>query len=145
MSGLDPVGRKQMRDLIRDIRDAGTSVIFSSHILSDAEAVCDRIVILAGGKVQASLFLAEHNHIDDYEITVLPATDQVRSVLAEVSTKINQLDNGNLVLVVPELESVNHAIDLIRHHGSSVVEVTPRRSSLEEVFLKHTNAAQLGK
>ena len=52
MSGLDPVGRREIRDIILDLKNQGRTVFFSTHILSDAEMLCDRVAVLAGGKLQ---------------------------------------------------------------------------------------------
>ena len=54
MSGLDPVGRREVRDIILDLKQQGRTVFFSTHILSDAEMLCDRVAVLAGGKLQGS-------------------------------------------------------------------------------------------
>ncbi len=59
MSGLDPAGRKAMRDLILRLKDSGTTVLFSSHVLSDAQALCDRVAILAGGQLREIVDLAD--------------------------------------------------------------------------------------
>src|SRR2546421_4890226 len=58
MSGLDPAGRKEMRELIGTLKSDGTTVLFSSHILSDAEALCDHVAILANGRLREMVDLA---------------------------------------------------------------------------------------
>ena len=83
MSGLDPVGRKEVRDLIVDERDRGRTIFFSTHILSDVEAMCDRVAILREGKVVVSGALRQllRGEVLGTEITLAGASDALCEAL----------------------------------------------------------------
>src|SRR4030095_6658900 len=70
MSGLDPTGRHAMRELIRALHHAGTTVIFSSHILPDAEALCDRVGVLTNGRIREVVDLRAEGGGRVYQLTV---------------------------------------------------------------------------
>jgi ABC-2 type transport system ATP-binding protein len=137
MSGLDPTGRKFMRDLIGQLRRGGTTVIFSSHILPDAEALCQKVAILARGKVQEVIDLQRDRGASAYDLALrnvdYGTLDTLRDLLhAQVAA------NGDLHHVrLPNFAVVGQALDLVRQAGGSVESLTPIHPSLEERFLAH--------
>jgi ABC-2 type transport system ATP-binding protein len=137
MSGLDPVGRRQMRELIREIRDQGTSVIFSSHILPDAEALCDRVGILTAGELREVIEVAEHAAADHFEIAVQSVNGAVRIELERIAGVTVTEHEGLQIVRLSEQRLVDRAIDLIREKRGSIQSITPRFTSLEERFLRH--------
>ncbi len=137
MSGLDPVGRRQMRELIREIRDQGTSVIFSSHILPDAEALCERVGILTSGQLREVIELADHAHADHFEIAVRSVNGTVRGALERLEGVSVIEREGIQIVHLPGQELVDRAIDVIREKHGSIQSITPRFTSLEERFLHH--------
>jgi ABC-2 type transport system ATP-binding protein len=135
MSGLDPVGRKEVRDLILWLRDQGKTVFFSTHILPDVEAICDRVAIIAGGTIQEVGPIA---HLLD---TSLTGTELVLALAAGQSLD-GRLPEGATVragalttVVVPAGTDVTRLLVALADVGQ-IVSVTPRRGSLEDVFLK---------
>jgi ABC-2 type transport system ATP-binding protein len=140
MSGLDPVGRRLMRDLIRDIRDEGASVIFSSHILPDVEAICDRVGILTAGRLQEVIALADHAAADHFELSVERANGAVRAALAELRGASVREVETQLLIRLPEQGMVDAVVDLVRRENGSIQRITPYHTSLEERFLKHAQS-----
>jgi len=139
MSGLDPVGRREMRELIRGLRDQGTSVIFSSHILSDAETLCDRVGILTRGQLREVITVADHANATSFELVVRAHNGTVRSAIEGLAgAVVAASSNGELfTMTLPEQKTVDEAVDLIRQHGASIERITPQHTSIEERFLHH--------
>src|SRR5215470_3650604 len=141
MSGLDPIGRKEVRDLILWLRDAGKTVFFSTHILPDVEAVCDRVAIIAGGRIQevgpvASLLDAS---LVGTEIAVrlLPGHSLDGRLPAGVSA-IASADETTLVCDAKV--DVNELLVALAP-ACRVISVVPRRDTLDELFLRKTREA----
>lgn len=136
MSGLDPSGRRDVRDLILELRASGKTVFFSSHILQDAETLCDGVAILAGGRVRAEGRLGDllSGKALWYEVTVrgdIPPPEGTRTVShAGGATLLRVDDAGRLAATLAAL----HA------RGVEVEAVWPRRESLEDLFLRHVGA-----
>ncbi len=132
MSGLDPIGRKEVRDLIHELRDAGKTIFFSTHILSDVEAICDRAAIIVGGKV------LDVGPIGKLLDASLQGTDVVllvpegKDVAAPEGAKVRRVGDHVTVTLPPEAD-----VDAFLRAGAGrVVSVTPRKESLEDVFVK---------
>lgn len=137
-SGLDPLGRKEVRDLILRLRDEGRTVLFSSHILSDAEMICDRVGILYKGKLinigsMAELLSAKTLQ---YELVVSGVPDTAKESLKQGTVRF--LDSGNQVLLAYEAEPlVQEAIRQTVELGGRIESMTPRKETLEEYFIRH--------
>ncbi len=137
MSGLDPIGRRLMRELICDIRDRGASLIFSSHILPDVEAVCDRVGILTEGQVREVITLSDHAHADYFEIAAQCPNGTTWAELQTLSgVSITQRDGHHVVKVINQ-ELVHSTVDLLRRNDGTIKSITPLHTSLEERFLRH--------
>ena len=136
MSGLDPVGRKEVRDLIYAERDQGRTIFFSTHILSDVEAMCDRVAILREGKVVVSGALREllRGDVLSTEIALAGATDRLCADLADKGfTLVRRPD-----VVVVEIKgegSVGQVLQMALAAGAQVIEVSRKRETLEDLFL----------
>jgi ABC-2 type transport system ATP-binding protein len=137
MSGLDPVGRKEVRDLILSLRAERRTVFFSTHILSDVEVVCDRVAILAKGKVAALSPLQDLLQMagDEMEVILVDATPAARSKLASVSGA-RIADSGDRLVVRLPQHDVSQVMSIARDDGGKVLSVSPARRSLEEIFLQ---------
>src|SRR5262249_9564960 len=102
MSGLDPIGRRQVRDIILRLRDRGTTVFFSSHILADAETLCSRVAIVAGGKLVASGNLADMVpfRLRGWDLVVSELSDDAAAALAGSGATITRIgpDRHHLLL-----------------------------------------------
>jgi len=146
MSGLDPIGRKQVRDLILSLRDQGKTVFFSTHIIPDVEMICDRVGIVVKGKLLASGRVDElmsHGHTQSVEV-VCDGLDPARvEALASSATRLIQ-QGRRCLFVLPGPEHVDDLLAAIRAHGASLVSVTPQKRSLEELFLEQTDPSGRG-
>ncbi|HZQ18540.1 MAG TPA: ABC transporter ATP-binding protein [Terriglobales bacterium] len=137
MSGLDPMGRREVRNLIEELKARGKTVFFSTHILSDAEALCDRVAILHEGELRGVGAIAEltanvHGKVEIvWQGTAVPPN--IRSLAASFHSSAEATR-----VVVPE-ETQDAVLDALRKAGMRLVSLTPVRTSLEDYFL-----AQLG-
>jgi ABC-2 type transport system ATP-binding protein len=145
MSGLDPIGRREIRELIAELREKGTTVFMSTHILSDIEALCDNVAILRGGKLAATGnlndLLTNSGETQIYEITVkgIPA-EVLRSEIANISgATVSAKPNGANIQVLDE-KDIDKLLPIIRNEGGSLISVQPVRQSLEELFVKETES-----
>jgi ABC-2 type transport system ATP-binding protein len=139
MSGLDPIGRHAMRELVRALHAAGTTIIFSSHILPDAEALCDRVAILAGGR------LREIVDVDTagpavYQLVVGPLPADTLAALERLAGGAPVAAGGGWRLRLPGSTAVGPALDLVRAAGGTVESLVPAHPSLEERFLAHVGS-----
>jgi ABC-2 type transport system ATP-binding protein len=142
MSGLDPVGRKEVRDLILELRDAGKTVFFSSHILSDVEQLSDRVAIVVGGKltdVGRPRELVGHTRLGTEVRLALPAAES-RTALAERAATVRD-DAGEVVFELAADADVDAFVEMSRTLGGKLVSVTPRFETLEDLFLRRVEAA----
>ena len=137
MSGLDPVGRREVRDLILSLRDAGTTVCFSSHILQDAEMICDRVAILKQGRRIASGALEDlvKPEVRWFEVSITG----VDSACLQVE-RVSESKEGMLVRVA-DTEQLARLIDAVRENGGHIVSVWPRKDTLEDYFLRQVRGA----
>ncbi|MDX2169213.1 MAG: ABC transporter ATP-binding protein [Deltaproteobacteria bacterium] len=137
MSGLDPTGRHAMRELVRELHAAGTTVIFSSHVLPDAEALCDRVAILVGGTLREIVDLRSARGAHLYQLTVSGVGADTVAALARLAGTPPTLDGGAWLLRLPASQDVGPALDLVRHAGGNIESLVPVHPSLEERFLAH--------
>ncbi len=137
MSGLDPVGRKEVRDLIVEERHAGRTVFFSSHILADIEMMCDRICILKKGEVVVSGSLRELLHADvrKSEIELVNVSDALAAELREMGHVAKAMTNS-LALEVEGDTAVRAVLERALAAGATVESVRPKRESLEALFVQ---------
>jgi ABC-2 type transport system ATP-binding protein len=146
MSGLDPIGRKEVRDLILGLRDAGKTVFFSTHILSDVEAITDRVAIIARGQLQAHGTPAElvSRTVRGVEVTVvLPAApgDAGDAALAAGATGVRRVGD-ELTLTLAADADVDAWIDRAHAAGARVLQVAPRHETLEDLFVRRVAGAE---
>lgn len=141
MSGLDPMGRREIRELIAGLRESGTTVFMSTHILSDVEALCDQVAILRGGKLAATGnlhdLLARGGERQSFEVNAsgISAASLNGSARGFV---VREKPTGISLEVRSETE-IDSAIKVIRDNGGRLLSVQPIRQSLEELFVKETN------
>jgi ABC-2 type transport system ATP-binding protein len=136
-SGLDPLGRKEVRDIILDLKREGRTVLFSSHILSDAELICDRVGILNRGNLLQVGAMSEllSTKVKEIEVTVAGlAPVRVEEFRSKAKRFLRQGDETLFVVASQEL-----ADDIVRAAIASqkgrIVAVTPRKETLEEYFI----------
>jgi ABC-2 type transport system ATP-binding protein len=140
MSGLDPIGRRQVRDLIAALRTSGVTVFFSSHIIADIEVLCDRVAILNHGRLSHLGRLDELRQQQDaaghLEITVLGAG------VAELEDALRKVEGAQVTatpagarIEVPSERDVDAALAAARTCDARLVSVQPVRQSLEDLFV----------
>ena len=136
MSGLDPIGRKEVRDIIISLRAAGKTVFFSTHILSDATLLCDRVAILAGGTLRDTGPLGEllNPRVDAVEL-LYDGDDALAARVAAIDGEHTRTSEGRLAKLA-DLEHANRAARLVLEGGGRVLSLAPHRQSLEELFLQ---------
>src|SRR6202161_2725472 len=134
MSGLDPVGRREIRDIILDLKNQGRTVFFSTHILSDAEMLCDRVAVLVGGKLQG---VGAPREIVSMEVQGMEILFELRAGTALPPKLLERATHTGerYRIVVPEAE-VYAALEQLRNCEARILSVTPLRPSLEDYFLK---------
>ena len=143
MSGLDPIGRREIRELISELRDKGTTVFMSTHILSDIEALCDNVAILRKGKLAATgkldELLTESGEKQSFEIVVKNVSaESLANALSEVAGATVSAKPNGANIHVSEENDVERVLQIVRNHGGKLISVLPIRQSLEELFVKET-------
>ena len=139
MSGLDPIGRHHMRELIRSLQQDGTTVLFSSHILPDAEALCSRVGILARGKLRDVVRLDHDADPSAYLLAVRRVSADALDVLERLAAAPPQNRGDTWQVQLPDSAAVRAAMDVLRASSASVESLTPVRASLEERFLAYVS------
>jgi ABC-2 type transport system ATP-binding protein len=141
MSGLDPVGRKDVRDIILSVRDQGKTVFFSTHILSDVEMICDRVGILAKGKLLALGRIEDlvNRHVAQTVEVVCDGLVGEETPLIKDSA-VRLLQRGNRCwMIIPGQSKLEDVLSAVREAGGRLISVIPHKGSLEEIFLEQTN------
>jgi ABC-2 type transport system ATP-binding protein len=137
-SGLDPVGRKELRDLITGLKDRGKTIFLSSHLLSEMEALCDRVAVLSGGRLVGEGRPSEIVQNSDQAIVVVSGLDPLDAVWrieAESLQAKCEPDGNNFRFSVLGESAYTLISQLIKHEGK-LVSVTPQRETLEDAFLR---------
>src|SRR6516162_4662985 len=136
MSGLDPLGRHEVRELIQDLKDRGKTIFFSTHILSDAEALCDRVAVIHKGELRGvgvvndlQSTIADKTEVIWQGATALPA---VTSLLAESHV------TGDTVRASVSAAGLDALLEKLRQQHARLISVTPLQGTLEEYFLSKT-------
>ena len=136
MSGLDPFGRRDVRDLIEEQRDRGTTVLFSSHILPDVETLCDRVAIILAGRLTRVATVGEIVSGTRQRVEIRCARVPLLEVTPELRDVLERQDHSHdTVFLLHDDARLNEAIDWLLRKGARLRAVTPQRTSLEELFL----------
>jgi ABC-2 type transport system ATP-binding protein len=139
MSGLDPMGRREVRDLMEQLKHEGKTIFFSTHILSDAEALCDRVGIIHEGELRGvgavvDLTSSVHGRVElVWQGTAVPAS--LRALGAECHI------TGNTVRAVLSEANQDTALEALRRERLRLISVTPVRTSLEDYFMQKLQPA----
>jgi ABC-2 type transport system ATP-binding protein len=134
MSGLDPVGRREVRDIILDLKRQGRTVFFSTHILSDAEMLCDRVAVLVGGKLLGLGAPSEIVSMEVYAMEILFEAREGRSLPSALTQRATKI-GGRYRVEVPEAELYG-ALEQLRNSEARILSVTPLRPTLEDYFFR---------
>ncbi len=141
MSGLDPGGRIQIRNIILGLRDQGKTVFFSSHIIPDVEMICDRVGIVVRGKLVASGRVEElikPGHTQSIEVICQGIKADDIPAIRSLASRIVQRER-NCLMILPGVERLDDLLGMIKAHGGTLVAVTPYKGSLEELFLQQAS------
>ena len=139
MSGLDPMGRREVRDLMEQLKQEGKTIFFSTHILSDAEALCDRVAIIHQGELRGvgavvDLTSSVHGRVElVWHGTAVPSS--LRALGAECHI------TGNTVRAVVSEANQDTALEALRRERLRLISVTPVRTSLEDYFMQKLQPA----
>jgi ABC-2 type transport system ATP-binding protein len=137
MSGLDPLGRKDVRDVILSLRDEGKTVFFSSHILEDAEVICDQVAIILSGRVVKQGYLDEllGQELVGSELTVEGIPESLYAELQRQARRAVVQGNRFLFEFAGESDG-EKALDRVRDVGGRIRSFVPKRKSLEDLLLE---------
>lgn len=141
-TGLDPIARKEMRDILARLRDRGKTLMISSHELLEVELISDRAGILYQGELQKLGTIDELLTDRDVTIMVEGASDDVLGKLAARGITAEDKVDSRLVLRVPSDLSAYDALALCKEHSLNLLSVAPRRETLEELFVRTVGEAQ---
>jgi ABC-2 type transport system ATP-binding protein len=137
MSGLDPLGRKDVRDVILSLRDEGKTVFFSSHILEDAEVICDQVAIILSGRV------AKQGYLDELLGQELVGCELVVEAISEpLYTELQRgarraiVQGQRFLFEFGAEDEAEKALDLVRANGGRIRSLAPKRKSLEDLLLE---------
>jgi ABC-2 type transport system ATP-binding protein len=135
MSGLDPVGRKEMRDIILDLKRRGKTVFFSTHILPDVEVLCDRVGIILGGRLNDVGRLGEllSPRVKSVEATLF-VPPSARARLGQGAVLAHEGDH--LDVSFPDEATADAAVHAVLSAGGRVIALTPHRETLEDFFVR---------
>jgi ABC-2 type transport system ATP-binding protein len=144
MSGLDPIGRKDVRDIIESLREKGKTVFFSSHILADVELLSDRVAILVAGEMREVGPLADlvRSRVRGTEIGLrLPEAldDGLWDKLAASADSVRRREREAAVTLGPDAD-INAYVAMARDLGAELMSVSPRHETLEDLFLRSARA-----
>jgi ABC-2 type transport system ATP-binding protein len=141
MSGLDPFGRRDVRDLIDQQRERGTTVLFSSHILPDVETLCDRVAIILAGKLTRVATVGEIVSGSCQRVEIRCARVPLLEVTPELRDLVQRQDQSHDTLFILHDDTrLNETIDWLLRKGARIRAVTPQRVSLEDLFLATASA-----
>jgi len=142
MSGLDPLGRRDVRALILRLRDAGCTVFFSSHVLSDAEALCNRVAILAKGRLITAGRLTDMLALraGGWELVVSGATDALIASLGTRIMRAVRISEGRYTLDLPLDPPPEQLLAELTAAGAHLASLNPIRETLEDVFVESVTA-----
>lgn len=143
MSGLDPLGRRELRQLMLRLRDRGCTVFFSSHILADAEALCSRVGIVAQGRLVAEGRLADivAFELRGWELVVADVPEAVRTELHARVLSMTPLAHNRYTLELAPTELPEQLLQELSRHGVQVVSLNPIRTTLEDYFVTTVRGA----
>jgi len=136
MSGLDPLGRREVRDIILELKKEGRTVLFSTHILSDAEMLCDRVGVIAGGKLRGVGAPDEIVGIKAHGMEILfelPGDKAGASGATALLSKATR--TGNRYRMHIEEAELYATLEQLKNVGARILSVTQVKASLEEFFM----------
>jgi ABC-2 type transport system ATP-binding protein len=143
MSGLDPLGRRDVRRLILSLRDRGCTVFFSSHVLADAEALCSRVAILSKGRLTATGRLTDMLpfEIRGWELVATHVSEPLARSLEARARRVVRLGEGRYTIELTRDTPPDRVLAELATAGASVVSLNPIRETLEDFFVQQVAAS----
>jgi ABC-2 type transport system ATP-binding protein len=142
--GVDPVGRREIRDLLRGEAARGRAILLNSHLLSEIELTCDRVAVLRRGKVAAEGRIADLTAQGSrYKMTASPVDEALLAAFRESGASVERV-NGHLVVGTRDVAHLNALVDALRARGGMLSELAPVRSTLEDVFVDLVRTGETG-
>ncbi len=137
--GVDPIGRKEIRDILHDLKSKGTTIFLNSHLLSEVEMICDRVAILNKGDL-----IKEGNVHDLTQAENIFMIHTVNTLSPEIKQKVSLIDanagvGDNEIHTETQIETLNKMIDLLRSNNISIKTINQKTSTLEELFINVIN------
>jgi ABC-2 type transport system ATP-binding protein len=144
MSGLDPLGRRDVRALILELRDQGRTVFFSSHILADAEALCRRVAVVAGGRLAAIGRLTDilAFQIHGWELVMSNVTPEMFARVKGSVRRATEISPGRYVMELSLEQAADRLLSELAGAGATLVSLNPMRDTLEDFFMRRV--AEMG-
>ena len=144
--GVDPVGRREIRDLLLEEAGRGRAILLNSHLLSEVERVCGRVAVLRRGSIAAEGRIEEltaegsSKAVSRYKLVATGVDDALLGELRGTGASVERV-NGHLDLTARDIAHLNALVDRLRARGAQLEELTPLRSSLEDVFVDLVSAS----
>ena len=133
MSGLDPIGRREVRDLVQQLNEEGKTIFFSTHILSDAETLCDRVAVLNKGELKGVGVVADLLREVSGDVELVCGGAQAIPALSALGAVCHA--TGDVVRALLPERSLETALAALRKSQSRLISVTPVQATLEDYFL----------
>jgi ABC-2 type transport system ATP-binding protein len=140
MSGLDPMGRREVRDLMEQLKHEGKTVFFSTHILSDAEALCDRVAIIHKGELRGVGAIEDLTSSVQGKVEVIWQGSQVPASIKALGAECHV--TGDRVRAIIDEKQQDAVIDALRRERQRLIAITPVRTSLEAYFVEKLRRAE---
>jgi len=143
--GVDPIGRKEIRDILLNLKSKSKTIFLNSHLLSEVELISDRIGILNKGKLLHEGTVKEFTEKKE-EYTINIEDDLSPEAFADLEKEIvfTKEKTGSYTLKVSDIKELNRFIDLMRNRGILIKEITPLKSTLEEMFISLIEKSEAG-
>jgi ABC-2 type transport system ATP-binding protein len=145
MSGLDPLGRREVRSLILRLRDRGCTVFFSSHVLSDAETLCSRVAIMAKGRLVTSGRLTDMLafQVRGWDLVAAGVNPSLLASLSVRALRVTKIDDGRFQFELPLEVPHEGVLSELTAGRAQLVSLTPVRDTLEDFFIKQVSAPEV--
>ena len=145
MSGLDPLGRRDVRSLILRLRDRGCTVFFSSHVLSDAEALCSRVAILARGRLVTTGRLSDilAFQIRGWDLVAAGVDETLARSLASQARTVVRISEGRYHVELAVDPPPDRVLAELAAAGATLVSLNPIRDTLEDYFVQQVTSADV--
>ncbi len=133
--GVDPIGRRDIREVLKSLKNSGKTIFLNSHLLSEVEMICDSVAIMDKGRIVSSGNLDDLNSDSNHYSIVCPNIKTEHLEALKKAKVTCTLENGVLDVVVDSVEQLNRVIDTIRGAGLLIDSVIPVKQSLESYFI----------